>query len=207
MAEFADGTRTLDLSVTDSSFDGHRLDITLTDAACPLRVVLYYLVRPEVDVIDRWATLHNAGPYGTSLRAEPSAQPIVVRKTAADIRLPAGATRLTYLPGTWGAEPQPARIPLADGRIELDTRGLTNHRARPWFAVDDGNSGEEQGEVWSASLAWTGPFRLSVERSADNGLHAVLGMHDLDFGYRLDAGASLELPVVALWYSPAVSVR
>lgn len=38
MAEFADIARTLDLSVTDSSFDGHRLDIALPDAGSAIIV-------------------------------------------------------------------------------------------------------------------------------------------------------------------------
>ncbi|HEX3816555.1 MAG TPA: alpha-galactosidase [Mycobacteriales bacterium] len=192
MAEFADGTRTLDLTVTDSSYDGNRLDITLTDAAYPLSVQLHYLVRDDVDVIERRATITNSGTAG----------PVQLHSAqTADIRLPAGATRLSYLHGGWGAEPQLDRVPLPEGRIEVDSRGLTNHRARPWFAVDDGDAGETHGEVWSASLAWTGPFRIAVERSAEGRLHAVAGMHPLDFRYALQPGESLELPLVALHYS------
>jgi alpha-galactosidase len=192
IAEFADGTRTLDLAVTDSSCDGNRLDITFTDAAYPLQVLLHYRLHHDSDVIDRWATVRNTG----------STDPVVLHAAhTADIHLPAGATRLSYLHGGWGAEPQLDRVPLPEGRIELDTRGLSNHRARPWFAVDDGAAVEECGEVWSASLAWSGQFRLAVERSADGGLHAVVGMHSLDFRYALQPGESLELPLVALLYS------
>jgi len=192
LVEFADGTRTLDLSVTDSSDNGNRLDITLADSSYPLRVILHYRVREDVDVIERWATVENTG----------DAESVVLRAAhSVDIRLPDGVTRLSYLHGAWGAEPQLARMPIAEGRIELDTRGLTNHRSRPWFAVDAGASVEEAGEVWSAALAWSGPFRLAIERSADTRPHAVFGMHDLDFGYRLDPGQALELPIVALLYS------
>lgn len=193
LVEFADGSRTLDLVVGSYVVEDDTLDIELADPAYPLQILLHYEVFEDTDVIVRSLTVRNTG----------ADEPVTVRTMAsADIRLPAAAARLSHTFGRWGAEPQLERVPLPEGRLEFDGRGgRTGHRAQPWFTVDDGTATEDAGETWSASLAWSGSWRLAVERLPDERLHAVLGMHDLDFAYVLAPEQELETPDVALLHA------
>lgn len=192
VVEFVDGTRTLDLIVGSYFLEDDSLDIELADPAYPLHVVLRYDVYEDTDVITRSLQLTNSG----------TEEPIRIHALAsADIRLPERASRLSHTFGRWGAEPQLERVPIPEGRLEFDGRGgQTGHRAQPWFTVDDGTATEESGETWSASLAWTGSWRLAVERLVDDRLHAVFGMHDLDFAFDLQPEEELATPEVALLY-------
>lgn len=194
-AEFADGTRSVDLAVAGHRVSGDELIVELTDRVYPLSVQLHYRVRADCDVIERWLVARNTGETDDiSLRS----------CLSADVALPEAGTRVSYLHGAWGGETRLDAVPLPSGRFELDGRGgYTSHRARPWFALDDGHATETAGAVWSASLAWTGSWRLAVERGGDGALHAGIGMHDLDFDYRLSPGESLQTPRVALLYSAA----
>jgi alpha-galactosidase len=58
-------------------------------------------------------------------------------------------------------------------------RGITSHHANPWLMLDAGEATEDHGRVWSAALAWSGSWRITVQRTPDGraGLTGGVG-HD-----------------------------
>jgi alpha-galactosidase len=189
----ADGSTGLRLTLVGAVHDGADLTLTLQDADHAFEVDLRYRAQPEFDVIERWIELRNRSA---------GAHVDVVTAFSAALRIPEAATRVTYLTGQWAADPQLARTALPRGRFGLaSTGGQTSHHAKPWFAVDDGNSTETAGEVWSAALAWSGSWRLSIEETYLRTRHAVFGINDDGLTYRLAPGETLTLPTVALVYS------
>ena len=198
-AEFGDGTRGVEWHVT-----GHRvtrqgpvstLEVDLADTAYPLRVTLAYRVYDGFDVLDRWATLRHGG----------DGPPVVIRQAhSANWWLPVrGSWRLRYLHGGWSAETQLAQAVLTPGKLVLESRrGTTSHQLNPWFTLDpDGTATEEDGELWSGALAWSGSWKLVFETNPGGRVHACGGVNDFDWAYRLGPGDELVLPRFAGLYT------
>ena len=191
-AEFGDGTRSIEWRVT-----GHRvtrqgpvstLEVNLADTAYPLQVLLAYRVYDGFDVLDRWATLRHGG----------DGPPVVIRQAhSANWWLPVcGGWRLRYLHGGWGAETQLTQAALTPGKVVLESRrGTTSHQLNPWFTLDpDGVATEEDGELWSGALAWSGSWKLVFETNPGGRVHACGGVNDFDWAYHLEPGEELILP-------------
>jgi alpha-galactosidase len=198
-AEFGDGTRSVEWRVT-----GHRvtrlgpvstLEVDLADTAYPLQVILAYRVYDGFDVLDRWATLRHAG----------DGPPVVIRQAhSANWWLPVrGGWRLRYLHGGWGAETQLTQAALTPGKVVLESRrGTTSHQLNPWFTLDPGGAAtEEDGELWSGALAWSGSWKLVFETNPGGRTHACGGVNDFDWAYRLEPGEELILPRFAGLYT------
>ena len=116
---------------------------------------------------------------------------------------PRGGWRLRYLHGGWGAENQLAQTALTPGKVVLESRrGTTSHQLNPWFTLDpDGTATEEDGELWSGALAWSGSWKLVFETTPGGLVHACGGVNDFDWSYRLAPGDELVLPRFAGLYT------
>src|SRR3984957_8143046 len=193
-AECGDDARIVEWRVT-----GHRitrqgsvctLEVDLADTAYPLRVTLAYRVYDGFDVLDRWATLRHDG--------DADSPPVVIRQAhSANWQLPPrGGWRLRYLHGGWGAENQLAQTALTPGKVVLESRrGTSSHQLNPWFTLDpEGTAGEEDGELWSGALAWSGSWKLVFETNPGGRVHACGGVNDFDWACRLEPGDELVLP-------------
>jgi alpha-galactosidase len=203
-AEFADGTRGVEWR-----FAGHRvtrqgpactLDVDLADTAYPLLVTLSYRVYDGFDVLERWATLrHSADQHGGDR------PPVVLRQAhSANWWLPArDHWRLRYLHGGWAAETQLVQTSLTPGKVVLESRrGTTSHQLNPWFTLDPESAAtEEDGEVWSGALAWSGSWKLVFEVNPGGRTHACGGVNDFDWAYQLGPGDELTLPRFAGLYT------
>ncbi|MFH9862038.1 alpha-galactosidase [Streptomyces sp. NPDC017202] len=135
------------------------LVLEFRDRLYPLHVALHYRVREDTDVIERRTVLRNAGDQRVELlRADSAAWTLPV--------LP--DYRLSHVTGQWSAESQLRRDALPYGETVLTSRrGITSHHANPWVMLDAGDAGEDHGRVWSAALAWSGTWRVTVQRTPD----------------------------------------
>jgi alpha-galactosidase len=203
-AEFGDGTRGIEWR-----FAGQRvsrqgpavtLEVDLADTVYPLHVTLAYRVYDGFDVLDRWATLRHAGA-----KHDGGGPPVVIRQAhSANWWLPVrDRFRLRYLHGGWGAETQLAQATLTPGKLVLESRrGTTSHQLNPWFTLDpDGSATEEDGELWSGALAWSGSWKLVFETTAGGRVHACGGVNDFDWCFSLSPGDELVLPRFAGLYT------
>jgi alpha-galactosidase len=185
---FADGTRDVVLrfeAAETRSGPTPELDLQLRDVAYGLRLTLHYRVHAAHDLVERWATLHN----------ESDAPLTIERAFSAQWHVPAGDSyRLSHLTGRWADEFQLRREPLGEGRRVIESRRLTtSHHHSPWYTLDRG-AGEEHGEVWFGTLAWSGNWQIAAEVTQFGSTHVTIGLNDWDFAWRLDPGQAFTTP-------------
>lgn len=191
-----DGSAGVEWRYLDHTVDGGHLAIRLCDRHYPLEVTLHYRVHPDSDAIERWTSLRHTGtaetPPITLLRADSAAWVMPVRPDY----------RLGHLVGGWGAETQlkHTALPIAE-TVLTSRRGLTGHQANPWLTVDAGDADEERGEVWSAALAWSGSWRITVARTPGGGVSWTGGFGHEGLRWRLKPGEQWDTPVFAGLYS------
>lgn len=161
---FADGTRAFEWEpvghrTTEPAPGTAELALDFRDRHYPLAVTLHYRVHDDTDVIERWTVLRNTGQ-----------QPVAVLRadSAAWTLPPLDDYRISHVTGRWAAEGRLHREPVPHGETVLTSRrGITSHHANPWVMLDGGDATEERGQVWSAALAWSGSWHITVQRTPD----------------------------------------
>lgn len=192
---FADGVRDVVLTYEDFQVTGDSapiLELQLRDSFYPLQVTLHYRLHEEYDLIERWVTLENLGD-----------DPILVERAfSAKLTLPYGAGySLTHLYGRHNDEFHMQREALTPGLKVIESRRIiTSHRANPWFAIDR-NAGEESGEVWFGTLAWSGNFKITAEMTEFASTRISIGLNDWDFAWRLMPKQPFVTPSALIGYT------
>jgi alpha-galactosidase len=205
---FADGNRDLVLHFVRATPNGSQsLEVLLKDISREIYVTLRYSIDPESGILARSASIENR-----------EKQPVVIEQAAAaQWTLPPARYTLSYLTGRWAGEWTLNQELIQGGaRVIESRRGTTGHQANPWFAIsrDDShnnagfaggasgfNDNEEHGEVWFGALAWSGSWRIIVEKDQLDSVRVTGGFNPFDFGYRLKPGDHLETPVFYGGYS------
>ncbi|WP_433378114.1 alpha-galactosidase [Actinoplanes sp. CA-142083] len=168
--------------------EGHEIhDDTLIIRLGP--VDLHYRVRPGTDVIERWSVVHGPAAFTDHAAA------VWCLPQLEDYRL-------SHVTGGWAREGTLRRTPLPVAETTLvSRRGVTSHASNPWVMLDDGTATEQSGPVWSAALAFSGSWRITVTRT-DAGRCSLLGAAGhAAAGTRLDEGEELVSPVFAGLYA------
>ena len=199
---FADGNRDLVLHFAKAVQNTPPLvEILLKDLSREVYVTLRYSMDAETGILARSARIENREKH-----------PIVLEQVAAaQWTLTPARYSLAYLTGRWAGEWTLNQEPIhAGARVIESRRGSTGHQANPWFAISRDSSqrgagpidaGEEYGEVWFGALAWSGSWRITVEKTQLDAVRVTGGFNPFDFGYKLNAGDSLETPVFYGGYS------
>jgi alpha-galactosidase len=195
---FADGNRDLILHFASAKqADPHTLEIQLKDISREVYVTLRYAMDAESGILARSATIENR-----------EKQPIVLdQAAAAQWTLPPARYALTYLTGRWAGEWTVNQELIQGGARVLESRrGTTGHQANPWFAISRLEQtatapSETNGEVWFGALAWSGAWRITVDRTPYEVVRVTGGFNPFDFGYKLKPGEHLETPIFYGGYS------
>jgi alpha-galactosidase len=183
-----DGNRDLVLHYVSHRVSRDEISVTLRDIQRPVTVTLRYSIDPATGIVGRSANIANDGQ--TDLRID--------QAMAATYVLPVGSDyRLHFLTGRWGSEWTRQDRPVSAGATVLESRrGSTGSENNPWFAITrDGRSTETDGPVWFGALAWSGSFRISVDRDVAGRPRVTGGFNSFDFAYRLHPGEKLDTPV------------
>ena len=168
---------------------GTTLRLSLVDPAhADLRIDLCYHAAEPSDVLERWVELH----------LEPgSPAPVVVdRLDSANWLVPESAGyRMSYVSGHWGSENLLHREPVPHGEFTLVSRtGTTSHHTNPWVMVDDGSASEGYGTVRTVGLAWSGTWRMDVQRRPEGVVSVTAGAGHESARRVLRPGESLTTP-------------
>jgi alpha-galactosidase len=182
----ADGNRDLVLKYVSHSVQNDAVDITMKDIRDDVQVVLHYRVYPDYGLLRRSATILNKTQQAFTIESAQSAV----------WNLPTGeGYHLNYLTGRWASETQLTREPIHPGVMVIESRkGHTSHYFNPWFAIDHGDTSEENGPVWFGALGWSGNWRIAVEQTAYRQVRVTGGYNPFDFAYPLKPGESLDSP-------------
>jgi alpha-galactosidase len=189
--QFSDGVRESILDYADATIAENGSVTTLTvhlqDVHYPLRVRLIYQVFVDQDLIVRKAEMENTGD-----------EPVEIEQILSSAwHLPQrDSYQLTSVSGKWGGEFQVQRVDLPRGKQLLERRrGSTGYDSNPFFALAaDGMAGETSGDVWFGALAFSGNYKLVIERDAFEHVYVTGGIHDFDFRWHLEAGETFETP-------------
>jgi alpha-galactosidase len=191
-ARFSDGVREVLLDYVDSKIEENEatatLSIELQDPHYPLRVRLVYRVFRDHDLIERSAVLENTGGQPIEIEQIMSAAWHFPRRDS---------YQLTTLNGKWGGEFQIQRVDLPMGKQVVERRrGSTGFDSNPFFALSaNGAATETHGEVWFGALAFSGNYKLVIERDAFEHVYVTGGINVFDFQWRLEGGEVFETPV------------
>jgi alpha-galactosidase len=162
------------------------LVIKLKDNHYDLWVSLHYEVFFEQDLIKRHVEVQNQ-----------SADEITVEQMmSAAWSLPSLPDyRLTHVAGRWAGEFQLRESSLTEGKKIIESRrGFTGPNASPWFAIDNGKADEASGKVWFGALAWSGNWKIVVEKTNFNHVRVVGGINDYDSSFKLNPGETFVTP-------------
>lgn len=186
-AEFDDKCREINLKYIGCSSTDDTLSLTFSDKYYPLEITLHYQIFDGLDIIKRYTTLRNTGTgridfekISSAQFSLPSVKPYTFRNTN----------------GAWGGEFIETSTVLDGGYAVFETRkGASNHNNSPYFIAYQ-NADENSGDVYFASLAYSGNFKVSCSRDLYGISRIILGMNDFDFSHTLNSGESFDTPPV-----------
>lgn len=186
-AEFEDKCREINLKYIGNSSTDDTLSLTFSDKYYPLEITLHYQIFDGLDIIKRYTTLRNTGTgridfekISSAQFSLPSVKPYTFRNTN----------------GAWGGEFIETNTVLDGGYAVFETRkGASNHNNSPYFIAYH-NADENSGDVYFASLAYSGNFKVSCSRDLYGISRVILGMNDFDFSHTLNGGESFDTPPV-----------
>jgi alpha-galactosidase len=191
---FPDRDRDLVLQYVSHTITGNHLAILLKDLSRDIYVELQYEMDPATGILRRSAEVENK-----------TSSPLDVEQIASGTwTLPRGESyRLRYLTGRWAGEWSVREQPIQPGKTVLESRrGSTGAQNNPWFAIDQNSSNDQDaGDVWFGALGWSGSWQISIEQDQIQQVRVTGGPNSFDFGYRLDAGESLQTPYFYAGYS------
>ena len=185
---YAGGVRSVELAFREAVVGPHVLELVLRDETYGLRVTLHVRTADGTDVIERWVTVRNES-------GEPAR---IGRLDSGSWVLPELEDyRYTAVAGDYMRETQLQRSALPVGETTFTSRtGATGHRANPWIMIDRGDATEEHGPVWSVALAWSGSWRLTVQRRPEGDAAVSAGFGHEGPQWRLAPGEELTAPSV-----------
>jgi alpha-galactosidase len=184
---FFDGTRDIILD-----FDGQetpseqKLVLSFVDPFYKLRVLLNYQVWEKYDVIERWTVLKNE-----------SENPILLEEmgSASWYLPPLKNYTLTHLSGMWAHETRKLEQPVSEGKIIIESRlGQTSAFHNPFFALSN-DASEDYGRIWFGTLAWSGNWKITVNRQLYENTQICGGINGWDTQYLLEPGETFTTPI------------
>lgn len=191
-AQFADKCREINLRFDGYEADENTLKLNFSDAHYPLAITLNYEIHNECDIITRWTTVKNNGN-----------EPIYFEKLfSAEFNLPSKKPyTFKNTNGAWGAEFIETNTVLQGGSwVNESRKGTSGHNQSPYFIAHQ-NADEKSGDVYFASLAYSGNFKIEADRDLFGTTRVILGMNDFDFRFMLKGGESFDAPKVFCGYT------
>ena len=201
----ADGNPSLELKYVrhEQSTRNQPRGVTLTtiylkDPEYPFQVALYYKAYYDENVIEQWTSIQHSEGGVVKLQ----------KYASANLYFSSAHTyHLTHFHGDWAQEMKPAQIQLTAGLKVLDTKLGTRadlFQAPSFFLslnqpanhVDD-----DQGEIFSGTLAWSGNYQLQFEIDSLRNLRAIAGINPYASEYSLGAGEEFVTPSFLFTYS------
>lgn len=190
-AVFSDGTGDLHMRYHSHEIEENTLYLRLKDQKRDFFVTLVYRLIPDCNMIERHAIIENNDPLIATLE----------QVFSASVRFPIRDDyRLTYFSGRWAAEYTRREEKVMAGKRVLETRdGLSGPEALPFVILDEkGEATEEHGDVYFATLQWSGNCRTVIEKDRYERITLTSGINDFDFRMALEKGESFETPILTI---------
>ena len=172
--------------------EAETLSVILQDEAASVEAELLYGVFPGQNVITRAVRITNCG-----------SAPLYLEKAAsACLDLPFGDWELLHFHGRHAMERQTERLPVGNTTLSIGSRrGASSHQHNPFLILCEPSATEDAGECYAAMLAYSGGFRMDVEKDQSGSVRLVAGIQDEGFRWKLEPGAQFVCPELILSYT------
>jgi len=172
--------------------EAETLEITLEDPVANVEILLSYSVFEKKNVITRTAKIINNSSDSVD----------VLRALSVNVDIRDADFELLHLSGAWGNERLIERTPLRRGIQSVGSaRGASSHQHNPFLALVRKNTTEDNGEVFSFNLVYSGNFIANTEVDQFKNTRVSLGINPFDFKWLLQPGDSFQCPEAVMVYS------
>lgn len=181
------------LPYLNTGLDGvQSLVITLFDEVTDAEILLHYVVFPHCDLIARHAVISN-----------PTAAPMQIRKAdSLSLDLPRADMDFLSLQGGWCRERYPARRPICQGTVSVESRrGSSSAQLNPFAALMEKNATETSGDVYGFAFVYSSDFRIAAEVSQTAKTRVQVGLNPETFSWKLEPNESFTTPEALMTYS------
>lgn len=168
--------------------------ISLKDPAYAFTVDIYIKCYPTHSMMEIWNQISHNERGKITLYKYASASPILKTKEY----------WLTQFVGRYKREATLSEEKLSEGIKVLDSKlGVRANQMRvPSFLLSmDRPAHENEGEVFAASLKWSGSFQFAFEVDWNKNLRVLTGINPLGSQYYLERGGTFATPAVLWTYS------
>ncbi len=175
------------------AYDGEQtLTVTLRDKGSSVRLLLYYTVYPDCDVITRRASLVNADE-----------KPLCIRRLLSmSVDMPNKGFDLVTLDGGWIKEANRHVRPVEYGQyVNASTTGASSNRHNPGVMLASRGASESYGEIYAINLIYSGNHFTQVELSNTDLVRISSGINPHCFAWELQPGERFDTPEAVLCYS------
>lgn len=177
------------------SDDVTQTTISLKDPAYKFYVKLFVKCFQSTGLMEMWSEIsHDERGGKVALYRYASASPI----------LKSDSYWLTQFNGRYKREATMEEERLGEGIKILDSKlGVRANQFRiPSFLLSYGHSAKEnEGEVFAASLKWSGSFQLAFDMDWNKSLRVLTGINPLGSQYYLERGGTFTTPAIVWSYS------
>ncbi len=179
-------------SAYDDEKNAETLCVTMLDLAAKLKLLLYYTVFSNTDVISRRAVLVNDGDRPVSIRRIMSMQMDIENE---------GFSLVTF-DGAWIKETHRHDRKLQYGQfVNSSVTGASSNRHNPGFLLYADGATESHGRVYGFNLVYSGNHFGLAELSPFDLVRVQLGINPYCFDWTLEAGKAFETPEAVMTFS------
>jgi alpha-galactosidase len=193
---FEDGNRDIDLIYESGEIIMDEglpvLKIIQKDSYYPLKIISYFKVYKEFDIIEKWISVENM---------DKSDKILIENLLSGGIVLPDDNYYLTYLSGSQMNEFQIQQTPLTPGLKTIESRAFKTNQNAPWFMIETENTKKDDGSVWFGSIHYSGNWALLFDKAFNNVLQVIGGINFWDTNWTLRPGETFTTPKMTFGYS------
>lgn len=182
----------LPCTYTESDDEAQTLCVTLRDAVTNIRLELFYTIFAEGGVLTRSVRVTNEGDQAVHLQ----------RVMSLNLDLPDKDYVWMQLSGAWARERHIKEHVLEQGVLSVGSvRGNSSHQHNPFMVLRRPDAGEYHGTVIGFSLVYSGNFRIQAEVDTYDTTRISMGIHPLNFDWKLNHEESFQTPEAVMVYS------
>lgn len=164
----------------------------MTDRVINLKVILYYTVFENYNVITRSVRFINEGTHNIRLN----------RVMSVSVEFDSSDYDLLQLSGSWGRERHIERRCSFSGMQSVGSRrGASSHQQNPFIALLSRDANEDNGKAYGFNLVYSGNFIAQAEVDQFKTTRVSIGINTFDFSWLLEPGQFFQPPEAVLVYS------
>ena len=182
----------LPATYVENDSEAETLEIILEDNLLGLTVTLTYSLYEDRDVITRSVQFDNRGSQNLKM----------LRALSASVDFRDDEYELITLYGAHNNEKNIERRKIVPGIQMVDScRGASSPQQAPFLALVRKGTDEDQGEVYSFNLVYSGNFTAQVQVDPYRNTRVSLGINPFDFSWLLEPGETFQTPEVVMAYT------